>query len=245
MQYFRNPTINATFGNYPVLTPLFHVFFGHSIFEEIISIKMKASWVYHVHAIVSMLLCAGAFMCPLEGIAVLLMLEVTGIPLAVATIADAMEFTTIATMSGMVFALTWFVSRLCLFTFYVLFYQYGTVNAIRMNSSVSGFKKTIVQVALNCLFILSCLNWYWGYGIYKKIRRTLVKEEPTENKRRMQVKRNRWYHQIQKAMDELNKLHLCPMWIHINEYKTKVVRSVDGYKRKMKEYKERYYQARD
>merc|ERR1719285_1189077 len=237
MQYFRNPTVDATFGSYPVLTPLFQVFFGHSIFEELISIKMKCSWVYHMHAIVCMLLCGGAFMCPLEGTAVLLMLEVTGIPLAIATIADAMEFKTVAAMSGLAFALTWFVFRICLFTFYVIFYQWGCVNAIRISSSVSDLKKRILQVALNCMFIICCLNWYWGYGIYKKIMRTIVKNKRTEYQRRTQVERNRWYHQIQKALDDLNNLYLCPMWIQIDGYKTKVVRSVDGYKQKMEEYK--------
>jgi len=52
-----------------------------------------------------------------------------------------------------------------------------------------------------------------------------------------QVIRNRWYHHILKVMDELNNLYLCPMWLQLDEYKTKVVRSVDEYKHKIEEYK--------
>lgn len=204
------------------------------------SVKMNASWAYHIHAIVSLLLCSGAFFCPIDGTAVLLMLEVTGIPLSIATIADCMGYKTIATMGGMAFALFWLLFRLLLFTPYVIFYQYGTLMGFTKSSSELNYlTKVMMKVALNCLFIICFLNWYWGYGIYKKMMRTFQKKQkkkPAGNQD-AQVNRNRWYRQIQKAMDDLNNLYLCPMWIQIDEYKTKVVRSVDEVKQKMEEYK--------
>jgi len=129
--HFRNPTEEGAFACYPDLTPLFQVFLGHSIYEEIMVIKMNASWVYHIHAILSIVLSLGVFISPLESTAVLLLLEVTGIPLSIATIADAMGNKRIATLSGMAFALVWLVFRLCLFTPFVIFYLFGTHRSLR------------------------------------------------------------------------------------------------------------------
>jgi len=58
-----------------------------------------------------------------------------------------------------------------------------------------------------------------------------------EGNKESAVNRNRWYRPIQKVMNDLNNVYLCPMWIQIDDVKTKLVRSVDEYKRKMEEYK--------
>jgi len=200
------------------------------------SIKMNASWVYHIHSILSMVLSSGVLISPLEATLTLLLLEVTGIPLAIATIADAMGRPRIATMAGVSFASLWFVFRLCLFTPYVIFYLFGTHKSLAENSEALSKLQTIVhEVTIHCLLVICCLNWYWGYGIFKKMSRELG--AISGDKSKAQVNGTRWYHQIQRVMDDLNNLYLCPMWIQLDEYKTIVVKSVDEYKQKMEEYK--------
>jgi len=235
-EHFRHPTEEGSFACYPDLTIIFRIFLGHSIYEEIMSIKMNASWVWHIHAIISIVLCSGAFISPLEATVVLMLLEVTGIPLAIATIADAMGYNGVAAVSGMCFAAVWFIFRLCLFTPYVVFYLCRTHRSLVATSAdLSDSMKLAHEISLYGLFVLCCLNWYWGWGIYRKIMKQF--KTKTGDSRGVQVRRNRWYHHVQKVMDDLNKLYLCPMWIQFDEYKTKVVKSVDEYKHKMEEYK--------
>jgi len=164
------------------------------------------------------------------------LLEVTGIPLAIATIADAKGKARVATLCGITFALFWFVFRLCIFTPYVMYYLFVTHKTLAKNSSaLSELNRIFHQVSIWSLLVICCLNWYWGYGIYRKISRELKAKSGYVNGAK--VKRTRWYHQIQRVMDDLNNLYLCPMWIQLDEYKTKVVKSVDEYKHKMEEYK--------
>merc|ERR1719320_991002 len=134
-EHFRHPTEEGSFACYPDLTIIFRIFLGHSIYEEIMSIKMNASWVWHIHAIISIVLCSGAFISPLEATVVLMLLEVTGIPLAIATIADAMGYNGVAAVSGMCFAAVWFIFRLCLFTPYVVFYLCRTHRSLVATSA--------------------------------------------------------------------------------------------------------------
>jgi len=234
--HFRNPTEEGAFACYPDLSPLFQIFLGNSIYEEIMSIKMNASWIYHIHALLSILLSGGVLVSPLESTATLLLLEITGIPLAIATIADAMGKTRVATMAGIAFALLWLVFRLCLFTPYVIFYLWGTHKTLAKNSSaLSELNSMHLEVSKWSLLVICFMNWYWGFGIYRKISREFKTTSGYISVPK--VNRMRWYHQILRVMDDLNNLYLCPMWIQLDEYKAKVVKSVDECKQKMEEYK--------